>query len=68
MVSDKADFTKIKTVDITETDNELKVVRELCNEFRRPSQIAYYEMNSEGITFSTMSAYDESTYSKLFNT
>lgn len=68
LVSDKADFTKIKTVDITETDNELKVVIERegwCNtNLEAPSQIAYYEMNSEGITFSTMSAYDEKVHTQ----
>lgn len=68
LVSEKPDFTKVKTVDISETESELKVVIERegwCNaDLEAPSQVAYYESTPQEIVFSTMSAFEESVHTK----
>ena len=68
LVSSKPDFTNVKTVDISEIDGKLKVVIEreawCSNDFKAPSQVAYYEASPKEITFSTMSAFEESLHTE----
>ncbi len=68
LVSSEPDFTKVKTVDISEIDGKLKVVIEReawCDaDLKAPSQVAYYEVTPKEITFSTMSAFEESVHTE----
>jgi len=68
LVASKPDFTNVKTVDISEIDGKLKVVIEreawCSNDFKTPSQVAYYEIAPKEITFSTMSAFEESVHTE----
>ena len=68
LVSSKPDFSKVKVVDISEIDNELKVVIErevwCSKDLIAPSQVAYYETGPQEITFSTMSAFEESVHTQ----
>lgn len=68
LISEKPIFSNIKTVDVSQTEDKLRVVIErevwCSEEMEAPNQVAFYQLNENVLNVSTLTAFEEGINTK----